>query len=287
MELDKTSIVIRERGYLDILDLALRVIRAHARPLLLTMAVGMAPMMLLNTWLLADHAQPDTETGIPFAYMFYALVLVTWEIPLAAAPATVYLGQALFNRQPSWRRILQILGQSLPQLLAYQVVGRGFLVPVALFAPEGFSAIAVLGLLVFWPYLFVRRPYLNEVILLEQNPMRAARRDAMTSLRRSKVLHAGQTDDLIARWLAGTSVGLLLFGCLWAAVWVARAMLLGELESGEWMFTLIFQLVLWAVVGYCTVVRFLSYLDLRIRREGWEVELAMRAEQARLMEHLT
>ena len=41
-------------------------------------------------------------------------------------------------------------------------------------------------------------------------------------------------------------------------------------------------LAIWIVVGYFSVVRFLSYLDLRIRREGWEVELRMRAEGARL-----
>ena len=35
---------------------------------------------------------------------------------------------------------------------------------------------------------------------------------------------------------------------------------------------------LWMVAAYFTVVRFLGYLDLRIRREGWEVELLMRAE---------
>jgi len=31
------------------------------------------------------------------------------------------------------------------------------------------------------------------------------------------------------------------------------------------------------VAGYFSVVRFLSYLDLRIRREGWEVELIVHA----------
>ena len=40
---------------------------------------------------------------------------------------------------------------------------------------------------------------------------------------------------------------------------------------------------LWIVVGFFTVTRFLSYLDLRIRREGWEVELLMRAERDRLI----
>jgi hypothetical protein len=36
------------------------------------------------------------------------------------------------------------------------------------------------------------------------------------------------------------------------------------------------------VVAFFAIVRFLSYLDLRIRHEGWEVELLMRAEAVRL-----
>jgi hypothetical protein len=45
-----------------------------------------------------------------------------------------------------------------------------------------------------------------------------------------------------------------------------------------WLF---FPLALWIVGGWMAVVRFVGYLDLRIRREGWEVELLMRAEAAR------
>jgi hypothetical protein len=36
------------------------------------------------------------------------------------------------------------------------------------------------------------------------------------------------------------------------------------------------------VVSLISVVRFLDYLDLRIRHEGWEVELLMKAEALRL-----
>jgi len=42
------------------------------------------------------------------------------------------------------------------------------------------------------------------------------------------------------------------------------------------------QGVLWTVVVYFTVARFLSYLDQRIRNEGWEVELFLRAQRERL-----
>jgi hypothetical protein len=36
------------------------------------------------------------------------------------------------------------------------------------------------------------------------------------------------------------------------------------------------------VIGFFAIVRFLSYLELRIRAEGWEIELLLRAEAARL-----
>ena len=39
---------------------------------------------------------------------------------------------------------------------------------------------------------------------------------------------------------------------------------------------------LWLVVAFFTVVRYLLYLNLRIRHEGWEVELALRAEANKL-----
>ena len=50
--------------------------------------------------------------------------------------------------------------------------------------------------------------------------------------------------------------------------------------------TIYLPAAIWLSLGYFAVVRFLSYLDLRIRTEGWEVELIMRAEGARLTRQL-
>ena len=43
-------------------------------------------------------------------------------------------------------------------------------------------------------------------------------------------------------------------------------------------------LAMWLAVIYTTVLRFVSYLDLRIRREGWEVELKVQAAAEELRE---
>ena len=39
-------------------------------------------------------------------------------------------------------------------------------------------------------------------------------------------------------------------------------------------------MAMWVVVVFSTVFRFLNYLDIRIRREGWEVELKVQAAVA-------
>ncbi len=109
----------------------------------------------------------------------------------------------------------------------------------------------------------------------------------MTTFRRNTALHGGSVGDLFARWLASAAFGSLLFAALWLTMQSLAGLLLGEWKWAALTYTLYYPLALWIVAGYFTVVRFLGYLDLRIRREGWEVELMMRAEGDRLSRQLT
>jgi hypothetical protein len=285
MQLDRHRIAIRERNYLDVLDLALQVIRAYPVALFFALAAGIVPVAALNAWLLHGMVDltvepvPYSEAGTViqclgrnFPYFFCMLLLVVWEIPLATAPATLYLGQALFSDQPQPRRIAASFWKSLPQLLLYQVLVRGVLVPWVL----------------TWFLPFSIWPYLNEVVLLERNPLRADRPGQMSTGRRRQALHAGSAGDLFLRWVAGVAIGLMLFLTILFSLWVLGMVLLKEEPEPGWEFYLVYYPVaLWAVMGFFTVVRFLGYLDLRIRREGWEVELLMRAEGAPLMRQTT
>lgn len=254
MQLDNHRIAIRERSQPEVLDLALRVFRVSAWPLLPLLGTGIVPMMFLNQWLLADVIALDLEPQSLAQYALLMLVLVFWEAPLATAPATLYLGQSAFSRRPELRAVAADFFKSLGQLLLFQGVLR----------------------LWFAPWLF-----LNEVILLDRNPI-WGKAGSMTTLRRARALHRGEGAEVLARLLVWTGAGLALLASVWFSIYSLRSVLLNEREFDRTMYTLHFPLALWLVVGYFTVVRFLSYLDLRIRREGWEVELAMRAEQARL-----
>jgi len=256
VELDRTRIAIRERGYLEILDLSLHVIRTFARPLTLALAAGVLPAMVFNGWLLAGYAQEDYEIGVPVSYIFWMLVLVLFEAPLVTAPVTLYLGRAVFTERPSLGELAGSLLERLPQLLLFQGLLR--------------------------PFYFPRR-YLNEVILLDRNPLVARDPRQKSTRQRAAEFHHGEGADLTARAIFSMLLGLLLFFSIWSSIFALRAVLLSDLDWDLTMFTVGMPATLWIVIGLFTVARFLGYLDLRIRREGWEVELMLRAEGDRLV----
>ena len=274
MQLDKTRIAIRERSFPDIMDLSLKVCRGHAPALLITTLIGTLPAVWFNHWLLGSWLdRMDTFADAPddvYMYLWCTLLWVIFEIPLVAAPTTLYLGQALFLERPSVRRMVADFWRSLPQLIVFQVMLRGFL------------TICV----VTWFVLFVVWPYLNEILLLERNPLLAGRKGSVSTLGRANAMHGRNIGELFGRWIASAFLGVLLVLSLWLSAWAMRGFLFQQFELDRTMFTVWFQVALWSVLGYFTVVRYLSYLDLRIRTEGWEVELVMRAEGERLTRQL-
>jgi hypothetical protein len=140
-----------------------------------------------------------------------------------------------------------------------------------------FTLILVHGLLriVLFFWIPTRLAFANEVILLERG-------------RWWKILRRGA--DLSSR----REGGLFLLGVLqvvltyvFALVFFVGSSVIGQAVLAEdltwdapeassftgWRF----QLPIWLVVAFFAVVRFLTYIDQRIRLEGWEVELRLRA----------
>jgi hypothetical protein len=98
-------------------------------------------------------------------------------------------------------------------------------------------------------------------------------------------LHRHYRADLFGRWIASLFIGGLWILALWQAMIWARFTFTGE----GWDLSVVRYLLpvaVWVVVSYFNVVRFLAYLDLRIRNEGWEIDLKMRAEGDRLLKQL-
>ena len=87
--------------------------------------------------------------------------------------------------------------------------------------------------------------------------------------------------DLFGQWLAQ-----LFFGAAFTlAFWMGSGTIVTTLTSSEmtweepgWVdfYGARFQLALWGAIAFFTVARFLSYVDHRTRKEGWEIELRLK-----------
>jgi len=270
MQLDKTYIAIRERDFMEIMDLSLHVVKRFAGPLLVALLCGIVPVAVLTHLWIYPVAAMSEDAEWMLAYSFWVGFLAILAAPLAGAPATLLLGQALFMQRPSGQRIARDFLAALPQLILFQLLLRGLLI--------------VLFFTAFVP--FVLRSYLGEIVLLERNPRTSGKLSRISTMRRAQALHGGSGGELFGRWLGSMLVGGILIAIIMLALWGCAQWLSEMAELDRFTYAVFFQFAVWVTVGFFTVVRFLSYLDLRIRREGWEVELKMRAEAARLQSEL-
>lgn len=298
MQLDKTLIAIRERGLLETMDLALQVIRHHLAAIVVTFALGAIPMMFVNQALLgwlrqADYREGwlfDDEAASVMRYLWDMTLVVIIEAPLASVFTAAFLGKIVFVERPRIGDVFRDVIGLLPRVLWCQLVQRGVLAAwLLLLTVDRYGEFNVsvefflLGTITAYSMMMRGlRPYVNEIILLERNPLRSTRPGVITVGARSSQLHGPSSSDSLARAAGGfLFAGMLALAVIGLFLFLS-GVFLNQWEPGVLMITHLIPLCMWIVAGYFTVVRFLSYLDLRIRQEGWEVELRLRAEASRL-----
>lgn len=261
MAVDRTLIQIRERSYLEILDLALVVVRRRPLALGLTAALGIAPWAALNYALLSAPTIDDEFRAIDH------LLLIVMEAPLATAPLTVVLGGMMFGARPRAGAVVSTLFRQCVPLVLYQAVLRPILLAT-----------------IFLSWLMpVRLPFLDEVVLLERGKW-------WKVVTRCSDLTRDRGGDLFGQWVTQVFFGTLFVIACWFAAGQAVDVFRGELTwvRPEWEFLLDARAfaAIWVAVAFFAVVRFLSYIDQRIRLEGWEVELRLRQVGRTMREEL-
>ena len=177
-----------------------------------------------------------------------------------------------------------------PKLVWCQLLLRGIAPAIALMflverygeydgVLEGFFLI-ILALYV--AILRAVRPFMNEIVLLERNPLRKKAGSIMTISRRSALLHGPAGGDLFVQALGCVCLAILLTLSLYGTFIFIQGVWLNDWRQGPILLKFCLPFSMWLVATFMAVFRFMSYLGLRIRQEGWEVELNLRAEAARL-----
>jgi hypothetical protein len=297
MQLDHTHVVIRLRTLSEIGDLAMVMIRRYPSSLLIGLSAGASVWAIANALLLswipireAGYGLDDEEAVNEIArYMSWMALLVMLQTPAAGVLTTRYLGQAVFEKRPTWAdvfgeakrqfwRWFWVLGWQRGAVPAMIVVAARWGQPLSVF----WDVVVPLTLLFVVGFVRSVRPFIPEILLLEQCPLRPETGSELTMKHRSKSLHGPMASELASRFIV---VSFVLFGLLLSVI--ATLMWARGIALGHWNFLdlvvliVLYPLALWIVAGISVLVRLLSYLDTRIRLEGWEVELAIRAEAMR------
>ncbi len=301
LQLDHTEIAIRKRSTLELYDLALLVLKRHWKPLVLTSLLLAVPFLvidsLLTAWMLSDDALwpfegiDAPEVALRWRHGMHLIALYCLQFPLLSLPSVVMLGNLIFYQPMTIRQLVQHLLPIAWRCIFVLGIIRLGLVALALEPLVSRNAMfdwrSELFILVLLPaFALILRavaPFAAEILGLERCPLRAGKdAAAVTYRRRSSRLHSLLAGEHIGRMLSASGFGaLLLLMLLSVQLWLT-GIFAGQWQWGWWLDYVGLPFSLWLLGIYFSVFRFLAYVDSRIRLEGWEVELRLRAEGARI-----
>jgi len=261
--LDRHFIVIRKRTVGELFDLTLAVLRTEGLRVLGWLSVFVVPLAFINhavlkwladSWFVLDIEEP----AWPLFYCFGYLGLVALETPFASSLVMIYLGKRVFtaDSRPSKSEVLVAWVEALPQLVIYTI----FLVPL---------------ILVY--------DCLPEIVALERSPFFRGRKDQITTYKRLKNFHRDRFGEQFIMLFPLFLFWIILAPTLAIAVYYVLYLGVGPFVKYAGLYYAIgVPVVCWTVTLFLLVFHFLRYIDMRIEREGWDVELVFRTERSRM-----
>jgi len=262
-QLDRHFIAIRKRSVGELFDLTLAVMRTEGLRVLGWFCVFVLPLTLINhavlTWLAESVFVLDVEEEAwPVMYFLGYVGLVALETPFASSLMMIYLGKRVFaaDTQPTVPEVLIAWVEALPQLVVYTV----FLLPLILIYDN-----------------------LPEIVALERSPLFRGQKDQITTFRRLKNFHRDRFGEQFVMLLPLAIFCVILVPTLFAIVYYTFYLSYGQIDKNLQLFmAIVVPVVCWTVTLFLLVFHFLRYIDMRIEREGWDVELVFRAERSRM-----
>jgi hypothetical protein len=256
LNLGEASIVVRRRSLLEVVDLGFRFVSGVNAPLFARLAAA----TLLPCWVLCALARLLLEWTWPAIWVL-ALSLGT----LAQGVFTIAVGRLMFSESITARAVLKQFLLRLPTYLGALIATRVMIVLG--------SFVLILG-----PVAWVSAAFVHEAVLLEgaSSWVEAVRRSNSFSRH-----HGRSTFELLCVLTAAMVTGIVTGEAVGHGV-VEFVLQLGQPFGSLWpgggSLYAIFGLL--ASVPLCATARFLSYIDARTRRDGWDIQVRFMAIQA-------
>jgi hypothetical protein len=123
----------------------------------------------------------------------------------------------------------------------------------------------------------IARPYTPELIFLEQTALRKTD-DSPTLRERSSNFHSVGSGFVATHFFLILAIAPLLLYAVHSLFVMVDSTFNIRANSEFSLQPYYFILATWFVAGFLAVVRFLMYIDLRIRQEGWAIQLKFMTE---------
>ncbi len=251
MNLARASIVVRQRGVLEVLDLACRFVVERGSSLYLRLAALVLLPCVAFTFALARF----------FEWSWFWVWVVALPLgSVAQAPFTIAVGRLMFSEQVAARAVLAQLARRSGALLGALFLARLLIV-------------LAWTVVVLAPFAWVRSAFTHEAVLLEG----ASAREAVGRAARFVHGHGRTTFEMLLCHLC------VVGGAIAVGEAAGHGLLGFVLQLGEPFGSIGDGGSLYALCGFfaaaplVATARFLAYVDARTRRDGWDVQVRFMA----------
>lgn len=244
------SVALRPRSTTELIDAAVQLLRQHYIEFVTVSAIFVIPGLLVGV-LFAPHMQAGAMPDFFQLFVFVVLALAAGSFSLMSTAAIVlvvsdsYLGREVSIASAVQRVIHRVGSVFAASFLQSLVIGFGFLlfiIPAFIFLAWFFAATAV--------------------VVIEGKTAGAA-------MSRSKALAAGS----VGRILGTLLLSLVIVIVIQLVVGVCVSLLGTLLHLGNSLTSLVTGIANLMIYPFVTVVITLLYYDLRIRKEGFDLEI--------------
>lgn len=272
MKLDGAIFAIEQRSVGGCLDLAIVFVREHLLSVLLLLACFAVPSVILTWWLVARHEWT----------LFACIVLFAIECPFFGTALVAAAGHRVFGEKFSVITGLRSLASRFLLLLVLVLLAR--------------IATAV-GLLIFlFPgyMLATRYGFLAEILLLERCPAKRYE-SRLNDLMNSTFSNLLGRLVMIVVFFGACTLSLFMLVDLASGTLLGLPILAGRVSSLAYVIEEVITLltldprvatvlisVMWLVYPVTRLAWMFCYFDVRIRKEGWDVDIDFRVEAKRL-----